>query len=67
MIEIISLSLSSVSIVISLITLILLLRKGVNNNKSDVSSGIVYCPNCCQPFDASMKVCPKCGLSKNKA
>lgn len=66
MIEIIALSLSSISIVMSLVTLILLLRKGVNSSKSDTSSEIVYCSNCCQPFDARMKSCPKCGLSKKK-
>lgn len=35
--------------------------KGVNNN-----GGEIYCPNCCQPYSAALKNCPRCGKIKNK-
>lgn len=61
---VIALILSSISMVISVLALIFSLQRvGLGGKKSD-KSGTVYCSNCCQPYDASMKVCPKCGQPK---
>ncbi len=61
---IIALVLSSISIVISVFALIFSLRRLGLGGKNSNKSGTVYCSNCCQPYDASMKVCPKCGTPK---
>ncbi len=66
MIAIIALALSCVSIIVSVISLILSLRRKESGSKELNKSGTVYCSNCCQPFDAAMKICPKCGMPKKR-
>lgn len=63
MIEIITLVLCGVNTIVSLVLVLLFVRNGVGNGQgknSDVG-GNVYCSNCCQPFAANLKICPKCG------
>ena len=61
---VIALILSSISVVISIIALIFSLRIVGSGGKKSNRSGTVYCSNCCQPYNASMKACPKCGQHK---
>lgn len=66
MIEIITLALCGVNAVVSIILVVLFVKKGVGGfqERDNGTSGNVYCPNCCQPFSASLKNCPKCGQPK---
>ena len=63
MIEIITLILCGVNAIVSLIIILILVKNGIGSSQSkgnDVG-GNVYCSNCCQPYSASLKICPKCG------
>ncbi|MDE6004584.1 MAG: hypothetical protein K2G88_04275 [Oscillospiraceae bacterium] len=66
MIEIITLVLCGVNTITSLILIMLFVknRVGGNQDKNGDVGGNVYCSNCCQPYAANLKICPKCGTPK---
>ncbi len=65
MLNIIIAILCGINIVISSVVLVLQIRSNFNSNaKNSDTAGNVYCPNCCQPFPANLKNCPKCGQPK---
>lgn len=63
MIEIITLVLCGVNAIVSLIIILILVKNGIGSSqgKRNDIGGSVYCSNCCQPYPANLKVCPKCG------
>lgn len=63
---IITLILCGANTIASLVLILLFVNNGIGNgrDKNNDVGGNIYCSNCCQPFAANLKICPKCGTPK---
>ena len=65
MMDIVIIVICGINLIISSVALILQIKNNsIGNVKSSDNAGNVYCSNCCQPFPANLKNCPKCGQPK---